>query len=396
MHFEDFNAITRQKVSQFLDSGTYKKRKFWLILLAIILVIFVLRWILDSLEKSKKPALPVVVAAAKVIDVPVYLTGLGTVIPTRTITLKTQVNGQLIRVLFREGQMVKAGELLAEIDPRPYQAQLTQYEGQLARDQALLANALIDLKRYELLWHQDSVAKQTFDTQAALVRQYQGTIKIDQGLLEATRVNLIYTHITSPINGRIGIRLVDPGNFVQTSDTTGLAIINMLDPITVIFTLPEDNIPDLLREKHLNKNLLVNAYNRDRSKLLAIGSLLTVDNQIDPTTGTIKLKAQFANKNNQLFPNQFVNIELLLKILHNAITIPTAAIQYDAQGPFVFVLNKDNTVKVKSIVTNVAFNGDTVITSGLTAGEIVVVEGTDKLIQGTLVTTTTKRGVNVL
>jgi multidrug efflux system membrane fusion protein len=355
------------------------------ILLAFIALVLV-RCGLFSHSK-KLPELPVVLTNAHLANVPVYLTGLGSVIPTYTVTVRTQVNGQLLQVLFREGQMVKAGDLLAQIDPRPYQAQLLQYEGQLERDKALLANAKLDLKRYQTLWRQDSVAKQTLDTQASVVKQNEGIVKLDEGLLQSTKVNLIYCNIISPINGRIGLRLVDPGNFVQTSDTAGIAIINMLNPITVVFSLPEDNISQVMTQINAGKVLVVEAYDRQQNKLLATGKLMTIDNQIDPTTGTVKLKASFQNENNLLFPNQFVNVKLLVTVLHNATVIPTAAIQHGPQNDFVYIANKDQTVTMKPIVSGITIGDNTVIQSGVTAGQAVVIDGADKLSDGAHIST---------
>ncbi|MBV8803028.1 MAG: efflux RND transporter periplasmic adaptor subunit, partial [Gammaproteobacteria bacterium] len=256
----------------------YRQLRFWIIILFIeILIIFFQHFIPHSARTVKPISIPVVIASVQKNDVPVYLSALGSVTPTYSVTVKTQVSGQLLKVLFKEGQLVKTGDPLAEIDPRPFQAQLLQYQGQLARDQALLANAQLDLKRYQTLWKQDSVAQQTLDTQKSLVAQYEGDIKVDEGLIETTKVNLIYTHITSPIDGRVGLRLVDPGNFVQPSDQAGLVIINMLNPITVVFTLSEDQIPAVLKQMNTGKPLIVEAYNRTQQHLLAKGTVLTID-----------------------------------------------------------------------------------------------------------------------
>lgn len=366
-------------------SPFYRSTTFWWWVLAIlILIILIQHWPFGKKNKTP-PAVPVVVATAKTSDVPVYLSELGTVVPTHTITVKTQINGQLIGVYYKEGQMVKKGQLLAEIDPRPYQAQLLQYQGQLQRDQALLQNAKIDLKRYQTLWKQDSVARQVLDTQASLVNQYSGTVLADQGQIQAIKVNLAYCQITAPVDGRVGLRLVDPGNYVQTTDTTGIAVIATLQPITVIFSIPEDNVPDVMEQLNAGKTLTVQAYDRQQNKLLATGQLLTIDNQIDITTGTVKLRAQFSNENNILFPNQFVNVLLLVKTLHNVTVVPTAAIQHGGQYNFVFVVNSDQTVHIQSVTTGVVYGQNTVVTN-LKPGQIVVTEGADKLNEGTPVT----------
>lgn len=362
--------------------------RFWMsVLFVLIILLAVHSWYVAVMNGHRKhPPQPVVVAVAHTSDVPVYLSGLGGVTPTTTVPVKTQINGQLLQVFFKEGQFVKAGDQIAQIDPRPYEAQLMQYEGQLTRDEALLTNAELDLKRYTKLWRQDSVAKQVLDTQASLVKQDEGTVQLDKGLVASTKLNLMYCKITSPVDGRVGLRFVDPGNYVQVSDATAIAVIDTLSPITVVFTLPEDNIQDVLSQVEAGATLKVEAYDRMQNKLLETGTLLTMDNQVDPTTGTVKLKAQFENSDNHLFPNQFVNIKLLVKTLQNAIVVPTASIQHGAQGTFVYVLNEDKTVTARPVVVGVAEHDDSTITSGITPGESVVVEGSDKLTDGAKVT----------
>lgn len=361
-----------------------ERQKKYVLFLIVVLLLFVLYFIWHLNQKPQAPikSTSVVVATALKKDVPVYISALGNVTATYTVTLKTQINGLLMKVLYKEGQLVKKGDLLMEIDQRLLQAQLLQYEGQLVRDQALLDNALIDLKRYQVLWKQDSVSQQTLATQISLVKQYQGTVATDKGLIETTRVNLIYCHITSPVDGRIGLRLVDPGNFVQTSDTTGLAVITTLDPITVIFTIPEDNIPDVLSQAYANNKMPVQAYDRQDDTLLATGQLITMDNQINTTTGTVKLRARFANPQNRLFSNQFVNIKILANTLHDAITVPTAAIQHGNKGDYVYRLNSDSTVTIQAIKTGITQEDDTVVLKGLMPGQQVVTEGTDQLKSG--------------
>jgi multidrug efflux system membrane fusion protein len=373
----------------------FSKRKplFWIIILILVILIGLVKCRSNDVSNKKQgmnQAVPVVTAIAQSRDVPVYFSALGSVIPTYTVTVKTQINGRLLKVFFKEGQNVKAGDLLAQIDPQFYQAQVTQFEGQLARDKALLVNAQIDLKRYQTLWRQDSVAKQTLDTQTALVKQYEGTVKLDQGLLDSARVNFAYCRIVSPIDGWVGLRLVDEGNLVQTSDVNGLVVINTVNPITVVFSIPEDQIPKVQKQIKAGKTLTVQAYDRSQKQLLATGSLLTIDNQIDPTTGTIKLKAQFQNDDHRLFPNQFVNVLLLADTLYNTIVVPTAAIQHGAQGTFVYRLNTNNTVSVKAVVVGVTQGDMTTISSGVLVRQIVVVEGADKLTNGSAVKTSAK------
>ncbi|HWT72524.1 MAG TPA: efflux RND transporter periplasmic adaptor subunit, partial [Oxalicibacterium sp.] len=268
-------------------------------------------------------------------------------------------------------------------------------EGQMARDQALLKNAQIDLERYRTLFEQDSIARQQLDTQASLVRQYEGAIKVDQGQVDAAKLQLTYARITAPISGRVGLRQVDPGNIVSTSDANGIVVITQLQPISVIFTLPEDNIPEVMQRLQAGAKLAVDAYDRAQLNKLATGTLVTVDNQIDPTTGTVKLKAQFSNENFSMFANQFVNTRLLVKVKHNAVIVPSAGIQRGSQGTFVYVVNADGTVSVRAVQTGTVQDDDTEVLSGLKAGEQVVIDGADKLREGAKVSVATLDGKNV-
>lgn len=337
---------------------------------------------------------PVGVAVAKVADVDIYLTGLGGVTPTSTAIVRSRVDGQLMKLHFKEGQLVKEGDLLAEIDPRPYQVAVTQAEGQLARDQALLSAAQLDLKRYRTLLEQDSIASQQVDTQAALVKQYEGAVKSDQGNLASTRLQLTYSRVTAPLNGRLGLRQVDVGNIVHASDANGIVIITQVQPITVVFSIPEDNIPAVLKQLQAGKKLPTDALDREQKNKLAGGTLLTIDNQVDATTGTVKLKAQFANTDNALFPNQFVNIRMLLDTRKNATVIPTAAIQRGAKGLFVYVVKADNTVTVRDIKAGPAQGDITAVEEGVANGETVVIDGIDRLREGAKVEPVTRGGAD--
>ncbi|HEX9390337.1 MAG TPA: MdtA/MuxA family multidrug efflux RND transporter periplasmic adaptor subunit, partial [Usitatibacteraceae bacterium] len=325
---------------------------------------------------------PVAAMAARQGDINVVQSGLGTVAALKVATVKARVDGLLQNVSFKEGQIVNAGEVLAEIDPQPLRVQLSQVEGQLARDQAQLANARLDLERYQTLLAQDSIAKQQLDAQEALVKQYEGTVKVDQAQVDNARLQLGYTKITAPISGRLGLRQLDAGNIIHQSDATGLVVITQVDPITVVFTIPQDNLPRVLKQLKAGVKLGVEAWDRDSKNKLASGFLLSADNQIDITTGTIKLKAQFPNPDGFLFPNQFVNVRMVVDTRRNATIIPIAAIQRGARGIVVYVVKDDQTVSMRPVVMGPIESDNVLIESGVAPGEMVVVDGIDRLREG--------------
>jgi len=325
-------------------------------------------------------------------DIRVIVDALGTVTPLATVTVVTQINGQLMEVPFTEGQMVKKGDTLAQIDDRPYQLQLAQYEGQLARDEGLLAQAQLDLARYEKLAGQNSIARQQYEDQVYVVQQDQGTVKLDQAQIDQQKLNIFYCHIVSPVTGRVGLRLVDPGNYIQASNSTGIAVVTQLQPITVIFSIPEDDLPQIMPQYYAGTPLVVTAYDRANVREIAVGRVYAVDSQIDTTTGTVKVRAQFDNTDNALFPNEFVNARLLIETLKNVVTVPTSAILRGAPGAYVYAINADDTVSVRQITTGAVDRSLTQVTSGLSAGERVVTDGTDRLRDGLHVTVAAERG----
>jgi len=328
---------------------------------------------------------PVVVTKVARSSIPVYLNGLGNVTPYYTDVIKSRVDGQLMKMDFNEGDLVKEGQVLCEIDPRPYQVQLDIATATLAHDQALLDNAKVDQKRYEGLVKTDAIPSQQLDTQNALVAQYEGTIKQDLANIESAKLQLVYSKVTAPITGVVGLRLVDPGNIVHASDANGMITIAQLQPIAVLFTVPEDSLPQVVQKLRAGAHLPADAYNRDNSKKLASGTLVTLDNQIDNTTGTSKLKAVFDNKDNSLFPQQFVNIRLLVDTLTNQLVVPNVAVQNGQQGTFVYVVDQDSIVHLKTVKVGITTETSADILSGISDGDRVVVDGTDRLIEGATV-----------
>jgi multidrug efflux system membrane fusion protein len=378
-------------------------RKRTIVIAVIVLVLVAVVLIVRNLQGKSAHAAPggggarggqngpvaVAVATAVSADIRVRIPALGTITPLASVTVRTQITGQLQKIAFTEGELVHQGDFLVQIDPRPYEAALEQAKGNLRRDQALLVDAKLDLTRYEALIKEDAIAGQQLDTQRALVDQYVGTVDSDQAQVHTAELNLQYTHIVSPVNGRVGLRQVDQGNYVTPGDANGIVIVDQLEPITAIFPIPEDNIVNVMPHVRAGETLSIEAYDRTNSTKLADGKLLTVDNQIDTTTGTVKLRGQFDNKDGMLFPNQFVNIQLLVTVLHDQITIPNAAVHQGAPNgvltSFVYLVKPDNTVSVRPITTGVIDGERIAVAKGIAAGDVVVTEGGDRLRDGATV-----------
>lgn len=363
----------------------------WALVVAALVLLALLAWLLTPSKAARAPPggrfagsgpMPVVVANARAGDMPITLIGLGTVTPIATVTVQSQIAGQIVHIAFKEGQAVKAGDPLIQIDPRPYQVALEQAEGAQARDKALLANAKVDLDRYQTLFAQDSIAEQQLATQKSLVAQYEGNVRTDQGQIDAARLNLTYCHIVSPIAGRVGLEQVTVGNYVTPAEPNGLVVVTQLQPITVLFTLPEDDIPPILKQMQSGATLPVSAWDKTNTRQVAAGTLQSIDSQIDTTTGTIRLKAIFPNTDQVLFPQQFVNVVLLLDTLHNATLVPQSGIQRGAPGTYVYVVNADQTVSVRKVSLGPGDATNISITQGLAPGETIVVDGADKLKDG--------------
>ncbi len=376
-------------------SGRRSSASRWILVLVALLVLGYVGWRMFGHSatdtQAQTPAagkgrtivgdVPILSATAQQGDIGVYVAALGTVTPVYTVTVTSRVQGEIMQIHYREGQMVRKGDPLIEIDTRPYQAALTQVEGQLAHDQALLTESRIDLDRYQAAFSRNAIAKQQVDDQEQLVKQYEGTVKNDQGMVENARINLIYCHITSPIDGRVGLRLVDPGNIVQANSSTSLVVVTQLQPITVIFTVAEDYLGAIQAQLVHGKTLTVDVFDRSVEKKLAIGTLLTMDNQIDTSTGTVKLRAIFSNSDLALFPNQFVNARLLVNMLHDVILVPSPAVQRNAQGAYVYVIGPDLKASIRTIKEGTT-DGAMTSVDGVKAGEIVATDGFDKLQDG--------------
>jgi multidrug efflux system membrane fusion protein len=369
-----------------LSAGAWFCRSYWM------------PWVTSALGRSNsngpsaKVQRPVPVRTATVVkrDLDLYLNGLGTVTAFKTVTLKSRVDGELIKVAFIEGQMVKEGDLLAEIDPRPFEAQLEQAEGTLAKDEATLDLARLNLERVKELRKKNSIAQQQVDEQVAAVQQMEGTVQTDTGLVANARLQLKYCRIVAPVTGRIGLRLVDQGNIVHANDVMGMAVITQLQPIAVVFPISQDEIPRVQKQTNAERTLTVEAFDRGFNTKLATGKLYAIDNQVDATTGTVKLKAVFDNEDNMLFPNQFVNARLLVDTRHDAVVVPSAAVQRGPNGTFVYVVMADDKVHMQTVVTGAAEGAETAIATGLVPGDIVVTDGIDKLKEGSEITTQEK------
>ncbi|HVP87732.1 MAG TPA: MdtA/MuxA family multidrug efflux RND transporter periplasmic adaptor subunit [Casimicrobiaceae bacterium] len=384
----------------------YARRSAWLTgaIVLVMLIVGLWWWLSRSSQGAggssrggldpNARGLPVVAAPVTTGSIDIYLSALGTVTPRNMVTVRSRVDGQLMEVAFREGQLVRAGDLLAQIDPRPFEVQLTQAQGQLAKDEALLRNAQLDLERYRTLLSQDSISKQQVDTQESLVHQYEGTVKSDQGQVDNAKLQLTYSRVTAPIGGVVGLRQVDPGNIIHASDTNGLVVITQLQPITVLFPIPEDDLQQVVKRIKSGASLPVEAWDRAQKVKLATGKLLTLDNQIDTATGTVKLRAEFPNDDSALFPNQFVNVRMLVDTRTDATLVPSAAIQRGAPGTFVYAVSDDKSVSVKPLKLGPVQGEITAVESGIAPGTQVVVDGADKLREGSKVELITREARN--
>jgi multidrug efflux system membrane fusion protein len=394
------NDTTRQPVDAPVETGAPpprpSRRRVWVALAIVVAIIGgIAAWLLLRTPAETPAAkgrgdpnartMPVVAAPVRKGSIEVFIDALGTATPRNTVVVRSRVDGQLLGVGFREGQDVQKGEVLAQIDPRPFEVQLAQATGQMARDQALLKNAQLDLERYQTLLTQDSISKQQVDTQAALVRQYQGAVESDQGAIDNAKLQITYARITAPISGRVGLRQIDPGNMVHASDANGLVTITQIRPMTVVYPVPEDNIPRIVTRMRGGGDVAVEAYDRGGKTKLASGRLLTIDNQIDTATGTIKVKAEFPNDDGVLFPNQFVNVRMGVETHQDATLVPSAAIQRGAPGTFVFIVKPDQTVAVMPVKVGAVEGETTEVLSGIEVGAQVVVDGADKLREGSKV-----------
>ena len=382
-----------------------RPRRFWIIIVVLACLVGIGAWIAHGRQarvQQAKPApgaaggpaarpVPVVVMPVRTGELNVFLTALGSVTPLNTVTVKSRVDGQLLRTHFTEGQLVHAGDLIAEIDPRPFQAQLVQAEGQVARDQANLANARLDLERYQRLAAQEMIARQQLDTQQMVVNQAEAAMKMNAGNIDAIKLQLTYCRITAPITGRVGLRLVDPGNVIKAADPGGLVVITQLEPISLVFSVPEDSLRPILRRFRDGTGVAVDAYDREGRTKLATGTLAAIDNQIDPTTGTVRMKAAFANKDGSLYPNQFVNARVLIDVLHEALLAPAEAIQRGPQGAFVYVVKPDKVVQLRRVQVGPSEAGTVAIKSGVATGEALVVDGAEKVQDGARVEATPRR-----